>query len=63
MERRLARRALVACSTRTEIPMYDFVLDAVNTLLANEDDPRSIKVFDSSIQGQTDRFAFRFVKP
>jgi predicted methyltransferase len=28
-----------------------------------EDDPRSIKVFDPSSNGETDRFAYRFVKP
>jgi hypothetical protein len=26
-------------------------------------DPHSIKVFDPSIKGETDRFAYRFVKP
>ena len=25
--------------------------------------PHSIKVFDPSIKGETDRFAYRFVKP
>jgi predicted methyltransferase len=32
-------------------------------MLANKDDPHSIKVFDPSIKGETDRFAYRFVKP
>jgi predicted methyltransferase len=39
-------------------------------MLANKDDPHSIKVFDPSIKvfdpsikGQTDRFDYRFVKP
>ena len=40
-----------------------FVLDAESTLLANRDDQHSIKVFDPSIKGETDRFAYRFVKP
>lgn len=40
-----------------------FVLDAQSTLLANKDDPHTIKVFDPAIKGQTDRFAYRFVKP
>jgi predicted methyltransferase len=40
-----------------------FVLDAQSTLLANNDDAHSIKVFDPSIKGETDRFAYRFVKP
>ena len=39
------------------------MLDAVGTMLANEDDQHSIKVFDPSIKGETDRFAYRFVKP
>jgi hypothetical protein len=33
-----------------------FVLDAESTMLANKDNPHSIK-------GETDRFAYRFVKP
>ena len=40
-----------------------FVLDAESTLLGNKDDPHSIKVFDPSIKGKTDRFFYRFVKP
>jgi predicted methyltransferase len=40
-----------------------FVLDAESAMLANKDDPHAIKVFDPSIKGQTDRFAYRFVKP
>ena len=39
-----------------------FVLDAESSLLANNDDPHSSKVFDPSIKGHTDRFAYRFVK-
>jgi hypothetical protein len=31
--------------------------------LANKDDPHSIKVFDPLIKGETNRFAYRFVKP
>jgi predicted methyltransferase len=38
-----------------------FVLDAESTVLANKDDPHSIKVFPS-IKGETDRFAYRFVR-
>ncbi|HEY2444295.1 MAG TPA: hypothetical protein VGI20_00970 [Rhizomicrobium sp.] len=34
-----------------------FVLDAESTMLANKDDPHSIKVFEPSIKGVTDRFA------
>lgn len=50
-------------SVREEVEAAGFVLDAESTLLANMDDPHAIKVFDPSIKGQTDRFAYRFVKP
>ena len=39
-----------------------FVLDGESTVLANKDDRHSVKVFDPSIKGETDRFAYRFVK-
>jgi predicted methyltransferase len=50
-------------SVRAEAEAAGFVLDAESTLLANKDDSHSIKVFDPSIKGETDRFAFRFVRP
>jgi len=50
-------------SVRQEVEAAGFVLDAESALLANKDDPRSIKVFDPSIKGHTDRFAYRFAKP
>ena len=50
-------------SVRKEVEAAGFVLDAESTMLANKDDPHSIKVFDPSIKGDTDRFAYRFVKP
>jgi predicted methyltransferase len=50
-------------SVRKEVEAAGFVLDAESTLLANKDDPHSVKVFDPSIKGKTDRFAYRFVKP
>jgi hypothetical protein len=50
-------------SVREEVQAAGFVLDAESTMLANKDDPHSIKVFDPSIKGKTDRFAYRFVKP
>ena len=50
-------------SVREEGEAAGFVLDAESTLLANKDDPHSIRVFDPSIKGETDRFAYRFVKP
>jgi predicted methyltransferase len=48
---------------REEVEVAGFVLDAESTMLANKNDRHSIKVFDPSIKGKTDRFAFRFVKP
>jgi predicted methyltransferase len=50
-------------SVREEVEAAGFVLDAESTMLANKNDPHSIKVFDPSIKGKTDRFAYRFVKP
>ena len=50
-------------SVRAEVEAAGFVLDAESTMLANKDDPHSIKVFDPSIKGETDRFAYRFVRP
>ena len=45
-----------------EVETAGFVLDAESTALANKDDPHSTKVFDPSIKGETDRFAYRFVR-
>ena len=50
-------------SVRAEVEAVGFVLYAQSSMLANKDDRHSIKVFDPSIKGETDRFAFRFVKP
>ena len=50
-------------SVRAEVEAAGFVLDEETTMLANKDDAHSIKVFDLSIKGKTDRFAYRFVKP
>ena len=47
---------------REEVETAGFVLDAESTTLANKDDPHSTKVFDPSIKGETDRFAYRFVR-
>jgi predicted methyltransferase len=49
-------------TVREEVEAAGFVLDAVGAMLANEEDQHSIKVFDPSIKGQTDRFAYRFVR-
>jgi len=50
-------------TVREEVEGAGFVLEAQSTVLASDRDPHSIRVFDPSIKGQTDRFAFRFVKP
>ena len=49
-------------SVREEVEAAGFVLDAESTVLTNKDDPHSLKVFDPSIKGETDRFALRFVR-
>jgi predicted methyltransferase len=49
-------------SVRAEVEAAGFRLDAESALLANKDDPHTAKVFDPSIKGKTDRFAYRFVK-
>jgi predicted methyltransferase len=49
-------------AVREEVETAGFVLDAESTVLANKSDPHSIKVFDPSIKGETDRFAYRFVR-
>ncbi len=50
-------------SVRKEVEAAGFVLDAESNMLANKDDQHAIKVFDPAIKGETDRFAYRFVKP
>ena len=50
-------------SVRAEVEATGFVLDAESTMLANDEDLHSIKVFDPSIKGRTDRFVYRFMKP
>jgi predicted methyltransferase len=47
---------------REEVAAAGFVLDEESAMLANKNDPHSIKVFDPSIKGNTDRFVYRFVK-
>ena len=48
---------------RAEVETAGFVLDGESNVLANKYDTHSIKVFDASIKGRTDRLAYRFVKP
>ena len=50
-------------SVRAEGAAAGFVLDAESSILSDTGDPHSVKVFDPSIKGKTDRFAYRFVKP
>lgn len=50
-------------SVREEVQAAGFVLDAESTILAMSDDPHTARVFDPSMKGKTDRFAYRFVKP
>jgi predicted methyltransferase len=40
-----------------------FVFDGQSNVLRNPNDPHTIKVFDKSIRGHTDQFAYRFRKP
>jgi predicted methyltransferase len=47
-------------SVRKEVEAAGFALTAESGILANKGDPHSIKVFDTSIKGETDRFAYRF---
>jgi predicted methyltransferase len=50
-------------SVRAEVEAVGFVLDAQSPMLGNKDDTHATKVFDPSIKGETDRFAYRFVRP
>ena len=50
-------------AVRAEVEAAGFVLDEESAMLANKDDSHSVKVFDPSIKGRTDRFAYRFVRP
>ena len=49
-------------SVLEEVAAAGFVLDGQSGILANKEDPHAMKVFDPMIKGETDRFAFRFVK-
>lgn len=50
-----------AC-VRAEVEAAGFVQFTASAILANKDDPHTIKVFDTLIKGETDRFVYRFVK-
>ena len=49
--------------SRLKVCELGFVLEDESAMLANKDNGHSVKVFDPSIKGQTDRFAYRFVRP
>jgi predicted methyltransferase len=46
-----------------EVQAAGFVFDSESEILANPDDPRTIKVFDKSIQGHSDQFILKFRRP
>jgi predicted methyltransferase len=48
---------------RREVEAAGFIFDNESKILANPADPRTIKVFDQSIQGHTDQFILKFRKP
>ena len=50
-------------TVREEVEAAGFVLDGQSSMLADKDDPHTVKVFDPAIKGRTDRFVYRFVKP
>jgi predicted methyltransferase len=52
-----------SASVRAEVEKAGFRFDGETKILANPDDPKDKIVFDPSIRGKTDRFAYRFVKP
>ena len=49
-------------SVREEVVAAGFVLDAEGSMLRNQNDSHSVKVFDPSIKGKTDRFVYRFMR-
>jgi len=48
---------------RAEVETAGFKFDGESRVLARTDDPHTALVFDKSIRGRTDRFAYRFRKP
>jgi predicted methyltransferase len=50
-------------TVRREVEAAGFAFDSESVILANPADPRTIKVFDNSIQGHTDQFILKFRKP
>jgi predicted methyltransferase len=50
-------------TVRREVEAAGFVFDSESRILENPSDPRTIEVFDKSIQGHTDQFILKFRKP
>ncbi|MES2148650.1 MAG: methyltransferase [Pseudomonadota bacterium] len=50
-------------TVRREVEAAGFVFDSESAILANPADPRTISVFDKSIQGHTDQFILKFRRP
>lgn len=48
---------------KQQVESVGFVFDGESDVLRNPKDPHDIKVFDKSIRGHTDQFAYRFRKP
>jgi predicted methyltransferase len=46
-----------------DLQQAGFVLEARSDLLRNPEDDHRLQVFDPAIEGRTDRFVMRFVKP
>ena len=50
-------------TVKAQVLAAGFVLDGTTDVLANPADTHTLKVFNPSIKGHTDQFAFRFRKP
>ena len=48
---------------KADVLAAGFRLDATSSILANQSDDHTKKVFDPSVRGHTDQFLFRFKKP
>ena len=50
-------------TVRREVEAAGFKFDSESSILANPADPRTAKVFDTTIRGHTDQFILKFRKP
>ena len=50
-------------TVRREVEAAGFRYEAESTVLANPDDPHTATAFDPSIQGRTDQFILKFMRP